>query len=506
MVPLLLALALLLAVPAAAQAAELEVVDGQLRYTGAPGMVSSVTFEETGPGVVEVVQLPSDMDPITIGEGCTGTGPFICTGVEEALLDAGDRSDRLQATFGDAPVRGLKTIPATLLGREGNDALIGGLGPDTLDGGPGDDTLDGSAGDDSLQGGDGNDVLQPNTGTDGVSGGDGIDRVLYGERANPSYTLDGRANDGDPGENDLIGADVEEIVSSPPTGSTMTAVLVGDGYANRLIVTAGRGLITGGDGWDIIEGGPLDDVIDARDGSPDTVICNGGNDTVVADTLDRISPSCENVTVLPFPGGVWDDRPPLLQWVFPAPDASLTANSPTTLSVNASDDRGLARVQFYDDDRLLCDDSVPPYTCDYQPRGGDVGPNTLLAIATDSANQTTTRTRVVTVRRFSPGELTLRLRPGRDRTAPYAFQATGALTRPETVSPSQGCSGTVTISARRGRKVVSTKRVRLTRTCEYEATLRFRKRVAKRLRLTARFGGNDVLGTRTSRARSVRLG
>ena len=71
------------------------------------------------------------------------------------------------------------------------------------------------------------------------------------------------------------------------------------------------------------------------------------------------------------------------------------------LSVNATDDRGLAKVQFFDDDRLLCEDTAAPFNCAYQPRGGDVGRNTLIAVAIDGAGQTTSAVRAVTVRRFA---------------------------------------------------------------------------------------------------------
>ena len=54
-------------------------------------------------------------------------------------------------------------------------------------------------------------------------------------------------------------------------------------------------MITGGEGSDFIEGGPQDDTLNSRDGSPDYVVCNAGTDTVLADTLDTIAPSCETV-------------------------------------------------------------------------------------------------------------------------------------------------------------------------------------------------------------------
>src|SRR5690606_11765634 len=123
------------------------------------------------------------------------------------------------------------------------DALTGGGRNDIIDGGAGDDTIDGSAGHDALRGGDGNDRLRPNVGTDGISGGEGIDTVVYGNRHSPTYSLDGLANDGASGENDLIGVDVEHVEASAESG---VVTITGDGRANHLRVVAGPGVITGG--------------------------------------------------------------------------------------------------------------------------------------------------------------------------------------------------------------------------------------------------------------------
>ena len=84
--------------------------------------------------------------------------------------------------------------------------------------------------------------------------------------------------------------------------------------------------------------------------------------------------------------------------------------------------------------------------------------------------------------------------------------STGRVLRPDPVSPSQGCSGTVTLTAKRGSKVVSTKRVTLSRTCEYKATFSFKTRVAPSLRMQAKFGGNEVLSAESSKTKTARLG
>jgi hypothetical protein len=498
-------LALMLVLPASAQAADVSVTSGVLHFTAEPGKTNNVTFDENPTGTVTVGTGSEDEDPLVAGTGCMpASATVVCPGVTSAVIDVGDMSDRVTATR-RSPNFGLVDVPAIIAGGDGNDALLGGLSNDSIDGGAGDDDIDGSVGDDSLRGGDGNDVLYPDVGTDGMVGGDGIDTASYGLRSSPTFTLDGLANDGFAGENDLIGTDVENVEGAAAS-DTQTVTITGDGRANRLTVLGGKGNITGGEGADILEGADEDDTINSRDGSPDRVICNGGADTVLADTLDVISPSCENVQVQARPGGPFDDHPPNLLWTAPAAGATITANVATTLSVSAGDDRGLTKVQFFDDDRRLCEVTAPPFNCAYQPRGGDVGRNTLIAVATDGANQTTSVVRVVEVRRFTPKSLSLSLRPGRDRRAPYAFRLSGRVSRPALVSPSQGCSGTVTITAKRRTKVVSTRRGSRSRNCEYVAIFRFRTRVASRLRFQAKFGGNAVLSTVSSKTRTARLG
>lgn len=42
-------------------------------------------------------------------------------------------------------------------------------------------------------------------------------------------------------------------------------------------------------------GGITDDTIDARNGVRDTIVCGAGYDRVLADRIDRVGKSCENV-------------------------------------------------------------------------------------------------------------------------------------------------------------------------------------------------------------------
>jgi hypothetical protein len=53
--------------------------------------------------------------------------------------------------------------------------------------------------------------------------------------------------------------------------------------------------INGGPGYEVLSGTPGDDVIQARDGGPDTIDCGAGNDTVYVDRSEDGVFDCETV-------------------------------------------------------------------------------------------------------------------------------------------------------------------------------------------------------------------
>jgi len=287
-----LILALFFALSAPAGAAVLTTSGGVLRYTGGDGK-SNLSL--SGGSTVTIYRVSDDTDPIAVGGSCTMTitdFAYECTGVSSLVADAGGGDDSLYA--GDS-----LTVPAVLSGGPGADTLGGGAGNDTLDGGSGNDTLLAGSGADTLRGGDGADQLSPGPGTDVVNGGAGLDFVFYFDVPSTTVTLDGLANDGPAGENDLVAGDIEDVSVSVRAGATAT--IVGDAGSNALAVQGGPGDITGGGGNDSISGGAFDDVIHVHDDAVDFVSCLDGNDTVEADVQDILREGCEQVQRFPAP-------------------------------------------------------------------------------------------------------------------------------------------------------------------------------------------------------------
>lgn len=111
--------------------------------------------------------------------------------------------------------------------------------------------------------------------------------------------------------------------------------------------------------------------------------------------------------------------------------------------------------------------------------------------------------------RLAPGELTLRLVPPADPRAPFVFDARGRLIIPGAAR--RACSGRVTITVRRGKRPIQVRRVALRNrdgACVYTLRLTFPRRPAgaRRLTVTARFGGNVRLTAKAAEPVSARLG
>jgi hypothetical protein len=473
----LAALAALSLLPATATAATLTNGGGTLTYSGG-NTAGDVEVGQQPDGTVQVQPQADDADPITAVSGCTAAaGTYSCAGVAriDARLNGGNDAFTLQG-IGGVGGTGVN-LPFNATGGDGDDIVTGGSGGGArIDGGPGNDDLGASGGTNTLIGGAGDDVLGGGTGTDTYVGGPGIDRAGLFEPAvgDAVITIDGVANDGLAREHDNVAADVENVSVlvfdlSPPS---VHVTIVGSAAGNQLEAPDEPSTVIGGAGNDVLDGGSFGDTINARDGYADRVDCGGGVDTAVVDTLDQVSATCEHVQVAAVANAT-EDHAPTVAWARPKRGAAVNANRGTTLRVTAADDHGVAQVRFLDDDRVVCVDRVAPYTCRYRPRGGDVGRDTLTAVAVDGAGQTASAVRTVRVGRFSPRRLTL---------SRHGTIASGRLRLPARVSRRLGCRGTVNV-----RGAGAGRRTRLSKRCTYRVRMPF----AGPMR--ARFGGNAVL-------------
>ena len=442
-------------------------------------------------------------------DGAAGEGDNVLDAVENINTGAGN-----DTITGSAADNEISTGAGTdvLDGGAGDDEIFAGAGDDAVNAGAGDDRIQGAEGADVIKGGDGNDDLSPgftdggvSDGADDLSGGPGTDSASLETFGGVSsvVTLDDVPDDGISGAGDNYHSDIEDINTQGDSGETV----IGSAAGNVLRTGAGNDVIDGRAGNDFLSSFEGDDTITSRDGFADRVDCGAGTDTAIVDTLDQVSPNCETVQAADV-GNANEDASPSVAFAAPAENA-LLPGGPSTVTVTASDDRGVASVVLIDDGRVVATDTTAPYSFAYQPAANDVGTNTLIAQAVDTGNQVSTAIRVVRVDRFAPSRVTATVTPSRDRSRPYRFRTRGSVSRPAGVSAAAGCSGTVTVTIKRGTRTISTRRATLTRTCTYTSTATFssRGRLGNgRLRITARFGGNAVLKARSSAGRNVRAG
>ena len=203
-------------------------------------------------------------------------------------------NDRLDANTGNDVLSGGDGIDI-LAGWAGNDVLYGGNGDDSLEGLDGDDKLYGGAGNDGLSGGNGRDHLDGGAGTDVLDGdalgrvyadvllgGPGEDSISYIDRtAGVTVDADGASgDDGQAGEHDSVGADVETII-----GGRGNDRLTGNNASGQLQGDAGDDVLHGGGGNDLVEGGPGRDLL-YGDAGDDQLFGWDWEEKAAADTLD----------------------------------------------------------------------------------------------------------------------------------------------------------------------------------------------------------------------------
>ncbi|WP_326636405.1 hypothetical protein OIE67_03010 [Nonomuraea fuscirosea] len=166
----------------------------------------------------------------------------------------------------------------------GDDRLFGGCEQQCADGG---DLLEGSDGDDDLDGGAGDDDLRGGLGTDTYRGGAGVhDLVSYADHtAAVRVSLNGKADDGAPGELENVPDDVEDLY-----GGWANDTLVGNRANNTMNGgPGGSDTLIGMPGGDWLYGGPGNDKLygDSDDsdliGGDDYLYGGAGSDSLIGE-------------------------------------------------------------------------------------------------------------------------------------------------------------------------------------------------------------------------------
>jgi Ca2+-binding RTX toxin-like protein len=285
--PLVLAAALAAATPASAAITVAKTAADTITVTSTAATPNDALAYKLTAGKLGIDRTAGES--LQPGLGCTGTGNAVTCAVDfitRVVINLGPGDDTIAVS---------PTIPigmhAEIHGGPGRDTLRGADGSnDVLVGDEGDDVLDGGFGDDAVDGGPGDDALVANLGADVFRGGPGIDAVSYATYTAPvRVTVGGGADDGQVGETDDVGGDVERV-----DGGTGGDTLIGSGGGEQLYGGAGADALDGGGGADLLAGGADDDTIAARDGVADLVSCGDGADAAVTDQLDAAD-SCEAV-------------------------------------------------------------------------------------------------------------------------------------------------------------------------------------------------------------------
>jgi Ca2+-binding RTX toxin-like protein len=270
-----------------------------LWYIADQGELNRVTIETTE--IDEEVEITDTGATISPGAGCTSLAPtrVRCVvslerrGAPTIEVKLGDGDDFLASGF----------LNGVFRGEDGNDTIVGGPGGVGFF-----EYLSGGAGNDLLRGREGSEVLNGGLGADVLSGGSSLDcfdfscfqmtdTVIYAGRTNGVVAdADGLADDGEPGEGDLIRRNVERIVGGRGndvlTASTSRGwfdgrpIVVGsslEGRAGNDLLRGSRGpdSLVGQSGNDVLRGYRGNDVMSGWSGD-DRLVGNSGRDRLWA--------------------------------------------------------------------------------------------------------------------------------------------------------------------------------------------------------------------------------
>lgn len=247
--------------PSPAVASTVEVTDGVMTFTAAPGEANDVNLGAGPTGRSFRAVVWDKGSEVELGAGCTPVdyADAICTGVETIVVLLGDGDDQ----YGDSESL---AQPPKVSGEAGDDVLESraGVRGRQLSGGPGDDHLE-------------------------AAGAQADPIVMLGSGGNDSLAVRSHAPSrqyGGKGDDTLLGNRSDDLIRGAAGRDTIT----GGSGADELYGDAEADTITGGNDADRVESGPGRDSVRLRDGAADTLDCSFSDDLVRFDRgLDTLT-------------------------------------------------------------------------------------------------------------------------------------------------------------------------------------------------------------------------
>jgi hypothetical protein len=142
----------------------------------------------------------------------------------------------------------------------------------------------------------------------------------------------------------------------------------------------------------------------------------------------------------------------------------------------------------------------------------NAGKNTLKAVITSNGGATASASETVTYTKANkpkPNKVSDKVTPHADHKAPYRYKASGSISRPKGISARAGCTGSVRLTVKHGRKTLVSRKLKVSKKCKFSRKVSFRRKHLKghgKLRFSFRFLGNRSLAARSGRTITVRFG
>jgi hypothetical protein len=215
---------------------------------------------------------------------------------------------------------------------------------------------------------------------------------------------------------------------------------------------------------------------------------------VVMDSAGQTKSASTAVTVTcPAPNPNPNPNPPAAPTIAFA-SAPSTLSGTTRVRFTPVAAAGIKQVELFLGARKICTLTQAPFDgCDVTATGADVGSQALRVVVTDALGTSAQANVTVRVAKFATS---VKLKVAKKNVAGGKARRTitGTVAVPKNVTRAQACSGTVTVTVKRGGRAVLDQRVKLSKSCTFSRSVTA-ARGNQKFSATAKFGGNTVLRT-----------